>query len=175
MFCGIDPSQRNVGLCFRKSGAQSWFHQIQPETDILSSGREIQQKLLQYFRLYQPTVFALEKQMPNATITGPLLFYIQMVVLGTIHEYTKEPKLVWPLPIQLRSYLKKRVGADISSKGTVVAHFKETENYPLRISSHCVEAFYLTRLAEDVLAGVWNYKLSEKELKIVDWKVINGE
>lgn len=175
MIVGIDPAQRNVGLCFRDKGVQPVFRIIQPDSDILASGLEIRETLQEFFKQFRPTTFVIEKQMPNATRTGPLLFYIQMMVLEAIRLYNPDPQLVWPLPVQLRSYLHHKVGADIKSKGSVVAHFKKTEAFEGRISSHCVEAFYLTRLAEEVLAKTWVYNLSEKELPIVSWKVINGK
>jgi len=99
-----------------------------------------------------------------------------MVVLSCIkqHRPTQEMSLVMPLPIQLKSYITKMHGIDTTSKSSIVAGFKKQMDWSKRISSHKVDAYYLTRLAEDVLLGRWRYKLPSKETNLFAGTILNG-
>jgi hypothetical protein len=85
-------------------------------------------------------------------------------MLELLHDMIQPTTWVMPLPKQLKSYLTKMHGIDTANKSSIVKHFKLTEGHPGRISSHLVEAYYLTRLAQDVLRGTWRYNLPSKEL-----------
>jgi len=106
-----------------------------------------------------------------------LMFYIQMICLGVIESrfVALDPRLVMPLPVQLKSYMRKVYDVNITSKSTIVKSFKEQCGYEGRISQHKVEAWFLARLGEDVCTGMFKYKLPSREAPLVSWRIINHE
>lgn len=123
--------------------------------------------------LTKDTVISMEKQVLSGH-SSPLMFYVQMTVYELLYSMGCE-SIINPLPIQLKSFIKRFEGGAIGSKSDIVNSFKEKYGRKMgigRISSHCVDAFYLVRLAEETLAGNWSYALSVKELKLHPWKVI---
>lgn len=183
---GIDPSQRHTGLCFmnRKDSSEPSlrFHEIKTDgLDVLSSKLKIYDDLHQWmnnldkeFPIKKNVIFAVEKQLSVGGHTSPLLFYIQMSILEVIKERDSDPVLIMPLPIQLKSYMKRRHGVDITNATTIVRDFKMKNNFSGRISQHCVDGFYMALLGKDVFEGSHTYKLPSKEFRLTPWEIKNG-
>lgn len=187
---GVDPSQRHTGLVALSTvvGSTPRFSEIQPKDSILASGLQIKAEFIAWVRLMKVTfpgedlIFSIEKQLPVGGQTSALQFYIQLCVLEGIGQFInteKRQEVVMPLPVQLRSYMRKRHNVDITSASSGVASFKDQyKNEPwmvglTRISQHKVDAFYLAKLAEDVMAGYWKYKLPSRDLRVVPWGILN--
>jgi len=180
---GIDPSQRHTGLAELCYGSTPVFHEIQPKGDVLSSGRQIEAELDNFLANHaEPgTLYGIEKQLSVGGQTSSLMFYIQMVVLDTIgrfhvEKFQVDPVFVMPLPVQLKSYMKKRHGFDTAKPSTIVQSFKEKyEKTPWangRISQHKVDAFMVGQLALDVMEGSWSYPLPSRESALIPWKIV---
>lgn len=178
---GIDPSQRHTGLCLRDttvSGAPR-FYEIQPkEKELYASLKTLQEELSCFLKAFvQPippdqVAICIEKQ-GYAGHSAQTLFCAEMFIIDTIKtSLGKMPKFLSPIPVQLESYLKKVEGLDICSKKSIVDGYKALHGQG-RISSHLVEAFYLTKLAEAVLAKSWRYNLSSNEIPRYPWPTIN--
>ena len=177
-FIGIDPSQRHTGLCVLRNSGPSFF-EIQPDQpnilecmDQLSN--EFSSWLCQNYRTGDQ--ICIERQLSMGGQMSSLMFLVQMVVLSCIkrHAPLQEMRLVMPLPIQLKSYMSKVHGIDTKKKSYIVAAFKEQLSWSERISSHKVEAYYLARLAEDVLLGRWQYKIPSRETNLFEGTILNG-
>lgn len=175
MILGVDPGLRHVGLCVLTDAGPT-FWEIKPtEPDVLTSLREIGRKLEAWRATNSPTVMCLERQLSVGGQSSALMYAVQMKVAEALEIDDPELKVVMPLPSQLRSYIKKVHGGDISSARATVEHFRQTQGWKTRISQHCVDAYYLCRLAQDVLAGRWEYKLPSKELAIFSGVILNGK
>jgi len=179
---GIDPSQRHTGLASLCSGSVPVFHEIQPTTDILTSGRQIEQELTLFLskEATPDTFYSVEKQLSVGGQSSSLMFYVQMVVLNTVgrfvqENFKKEPVFVMPLPIQLKSYMKKVHGFDISKPSTIVQSWKKKHSGAPwaqgRISQHKVDAFMVAELALDVMKGSFSYKKPQKEAPLIPWEI----
>lgn len=81
------------------------------------------------------------------------------------------------MPIQLHSYIQKKFGISTKTKSSIVKGFKDLikADPRLRVSQHCADAYFLARLAKDVIEGNWRYNLPSKESPLVPWKIINGD
>jgi len=178
-FIGIDPSQRHTGLCLLEEAGPS-FWEISPKHDnVLDCLDQTTDELASWLARNsgKDTLICIERQMSKGGQMAPLMYCVQMVVISTIkrHRPLMDLELVLPLPIQLKSYMTKIHGLDISSKSTIVAGFREKLSWEPRISSHKVDAYYLAQLAKDVFLGSWQYKLPSKEAKLFAGTVINGD
>jgi len=180
-FIGIDPSLRHTGLCFFLDGVEPQFYEIKTGHDVLSSVAIIRELFGSFLKAHvihpvkeEYPIFAMEKQLSVGGHSSSLMFHIQMIILEEIFKRYSMPCLVFPLPVQLTSWMRKH-GIDTTSAGSIVKHFKRTENHPKRISQHCVDAYYLTRLAAEVLKGEFYYKLPSKEMALIPWKIRNGD
>jgi hypothetical protein len=176
-FVGIDPSLRHTGLCLRE-GAEFLFDEIKTEgEDVLTASKTIRARFRDFIKKNnaQDAVFCQEKQLSVGGQSSSLMFHCQMNMLEVIKEQGQNPKLVMPLPIQLQSYVKKRHGAPAADGRPYVEHFKRTMYRPQRISIHCVDAYYLTRLGEDVIEGTWRYPLPSNEQALIPWGILNGD
>lgn len=175
-YVGIDPGQRHTGLCFLTEAGPE-FHEIKPENeDILSCLTKVRADLTKwlYDKGSNPTLIAIERQLSVGGQSSSLLFAVQMTILDVVTRFSGMPAtLVMPLPIQLQSYIKKRHGGDISSARATVEHFRQQLKWERRISQHCVDAYYLARLAKDVHEGTWEYKLPSKEAKLFPGVILN--
>lgn len=178
MILGIDPSQRHTGLCLLRETGPT-FHEIQTEgLDVLSSAKKVKQELHDW--LYQNCdpehieAFAPEKQLSVGGQSSSLMFFMQMAILEEIGNIRQNPCLIMPLPIQLQSYVKKKYHAPVSGRD-YVDFFKKSTGYRGRISIHCVDAYYLAKLAQDVLGGSWRYKKPSKEADLTPWEITNGD
>jgi len=181
-FLGVDPSQRHTGLCLYEQGAESIFFEIKPQAqDLITSTDELRQNLrrarvslgVDTSRL----VCSMEKQLSAGAHTAALMFHVQMVVLEELRDWMlpRDLVLVMPLPIQLKSYMKKVHEVDTKNATSIVQSFRKIHGFEGRISQHCVDAWFLVRMAEDVLAGRWTYKLPSKERPLFPWRTVNGE
>lgn len=176
MFLGVDPSQRHTGLCLRGAGLLA-FDEIKTEgMDMLSSARYIRQRFIAFVRQHnaENATYAIEKQLSVGGQSSSLQFFVQMNVLEAVRYLNPEPTLVFPLPIQLQSYVKKVQNVPSHKGREYVAFCKKQIGHPGRLSEHCVDAYYLTRLAEDVMARRWWYKLPESEAAVIPWRIENG-
>lgn len=175
---GIDPGQRHTGLCLLTE-AGPVFHEIRTgEEDVLTSLRTIRAELISWRMTHSlhagNTTFAMEKQLSVGGQSSSLMFAVQMTILDVITP-SDGIKIVSPLPIQLVSYLKKVHNIDTTSASSIVKSFQTQLNWKKRISQHCVDAYYLARLAQDVLAGKWEYKLPSNEQKLFPGTTLNGK
>ena len=178
-FIGIDPSQRHTGLCLL-TGTEPSFYEIQPKHDnILDCLEQNSEELASWLcrNYHSGDLICIERQMSTGGQMSPLLFCVQMGVLSTIkhHAPSQEMKICLPMPIQLKSYMKKVHYLDIKNKTTIVAGFREAMDWKSRISSHKVDAYYLARLAKDVSLGSWRYTKPSKEAKLFAGTTLNGD
>lgn len=175
---GIDPSERNTGLALYERGAGVVFTEIAPkEVDVLSAVLHLQRDLREYCAkrgIGPHTLVSIEKMVLSGH-SSTLLFYVQMAVLEVLAE-RGITHMLHPLPIQLHSFIKKFEKGSIGSKTEIVASFREKYGKKLgtkRLSSHCVDAFYLLRLAQEVCRGSWEYNLPSKEVRLFPWTLVN--
>jgi len=178
MILGIDPAQRHTGMCLLKTDSTYLFHEIKTTEDVLSSTRQIKKEMVEWTRdncsSPESLTYSLERQLSVGGYTSALQYHFQVTVLeGIAYLSGNYARLVFPLPIQLKSYIKK-LGGDIKSPSTIVRSFKKLTGYKGRISQHCVDGYYLARLAEDVILGKFQYKLPSKDYKIVPWEIMHG-
>lgn len=177
---GIDPSQRHTGLALRDTAARGGpcFYEIQPkERELFASLKSLQEELLRFLETFvicpKDQLFVCIEKQGYAGHSAQTLFTVEMFIVDSIRAFLgRPPNFLSPIPIQLESYLKKVEGIDITSKSSIVKAYKATYGQG-RISSHLVEAFYLTRLAEAVLDKRWRYNLSENEIPRYPWPTIN--
>lgn len=177
-FIGIDPSQRHTGLCILRDSGPSFF-EIQPTQDnILESMDYLADEFSSWLaqNCGSDDQICIERQLSMGGQSSSLMFLVQMVVLSCIkrHAPLEEMRLVMPLPIQLKSYITKMHGIDTKNKSNIVAGFKKQLGWTKRISSHRVEAYYLAKLAEDVLLGRWQYKIPSRETNLFEGTILNG-
>jgi len=177
-FLGIDPAMRHTGLClYQETGPK--FSQIDTETsrDFLSSARhlkaEFRKKLTPLAGKVHDVV--MERQLSVGGSSSSLQFHTQMILLDLIDEILKPERIYLPLPTQLISYMRKRHKVDTSNASSIVRCFREQTNWPKRISQHCVDGYYLTRLGRDVAAGNWQYAMPSKETDLIPGKISNGQ
>lgn len=184
---GIDPSQRNTGLALLdedQAGACPTFYEIKTRgTDLLTSVRKIREEFAAFVEAnteLDDVAFSMEKVVVSGH-SSQLLFYVQMALFEVIQgRFVQcEPILINPLPVQLRSYIWHRYRIKLvgTQKGVVVNGFKEKYGKAWgiqRISSHCVEAFFLAKMGLEVLAHEWDYNAPQREPKLVPWNVIYG-
>lgn len=174
MFIGIDPSQRNTGICVLGED-----HHVADRYDIttgtmsiLDSAALLRLKIGVLFKKYPDATYGIEKMMPSARC-GALLFYMQMVILEEFQAHTSR-RLVHLLPVQLKSYMQKRYAFIPKDKTSIVNKAKELSGVTGRMSSHQADAYFLARACEEVIAGRYEYALSKVELKLFSWSVLNG-
>jgi len=177
-FIGIDPSQRHTGLCVLRDSGPSFF-EIQPKQDNILECMEYLAEEFSSFLAENSgieTMICVERQLSVGGQSSSLMFLVQMLILNCIkkHRPTQKMELVMPLPIQLKSYITKMHGIETKSKSSIVAGFRKQMDWQKRISSHRVEAYYLAKLAKDVLLGRWQYKLPSRETNLFEGTIING-
>lgn len=172
---GIDPSQRHTGICVLGEGLeiQASFDIKTEGLTILDSGVFLRSELAKLFARYPDALFSVEKMMPTAR-SGALLFYVQMLLMEELLKVSSTPRLVHPLPIQLKSYMQKEFKFVPKNKVDIVNAAKYHSGYVGRMSSHMADAYFLGRLAHSVVTGGFKYALSAKELPLSNWKIING-
>lgn len=193
LLIGIDPSQRHTGICVIVDGGEPIFHEIAPSLEecpvlldsLLYLRRETRNFLATYFDRSQSSttevLLGMEKQVGGGNMSMTL-FSAQMTIWGVFQAFLPPNSilLVNPLPIQLKSYMRKRFGVDLENKSAIVESFKKqygtSHNVDLkRISSHKVEAWYLTQMAKEVKNGTWAYTPPSKEKPLVTWKTLYGQ
>lgn len=174
MFIGIDPSQRHTGICvLSKSLEVVSLSEIKTgDMPVLESIVYIRNEMRKVCKVYPTAVYSMEKMMPQAT-NGALLYCVQMAILEVLGDSTSK-QLVHPLPIQLKSYMKKLLGQVPPNKTAIVEGFKAATLYKGRVSSHCADGYFLARMAEEVVNKRFKYNLSKVELPLMTWGVIDG-
>ena len=172
---GIDPALRHVGLAVVEDGKEPVFHEIKAKGDVLTAAAVVQRGLLEFFGFHGPfDLWCIEKQLSVGGRSSALMFYMQMLTARCIERIDRNPRMVAPLPVQLQSYIRKRHGIPADPASQMVRGFQEQFNYQRRISQHCVDAFFLTELGKDVLAGEWYYKPPSKEQPLFPWEIEHG-
>lgn len=181
MILGIDPSLRHTGLCLLSEGTIHFiFREIKStQPSMLLAVQEIRRGVRQFLLDHDALgcrCFSIEKQLSVGGHTSSTQFYVQMAVLETVRVLLAgdEPVLIMPMPVQLRSYVQKVEKAPAYGGRSYVDFFREKYNHPQRISEHCVDAFFLAKLALDVTSKRWYYKLPEKEAPLHPWRTHNG-
>lgn len=175
MIIGIDPSQRHTGVCILGEDLKiSKAYDIKTgDLSILDSVNHLRLGLRDLFKEHPTATYSVEKMMPSAR-SGALLFYVQMALLEELVLSNPAPKLVHPLPIQLKSFMIKKFGFDPGTKTAIVEAAKKHTGYVGRMSSHMADAYFLARMADAVINHRYSYPLSKVELQLFTWKVING-
>lgn len=182
---GIDPSQRHTGLALldeQVEGGAPLFFEIETRgTDLLTSVQRIRREFASFVSEHiekDNVAFSMEKMVASG-FSSQLLFYVQMALFEEIQKcYPKsEPILINPLPVQLKSYMRRRFQINPEKKSTIVNGFKE--KCPVaskfgRVSSHLVEAYFLARMGIEVLEHRWEYTRPQRELPLVPWEVNYG-
>lgn len=144
--------------------------------DLTTAGRFIKDKLrpiLTPMKGKVPTL-CFERQLSVGAEASAMQFAAQMMLLDFILDIVEPTNILMPLPTQLKSYIKKVHHGDTSNKTGIVRTYTDSHAHKGRISSHCVEAYYLCRLARDVLDGRWRYNLPSKETALIPGTIING-
>lgn len=186
MIVGIDPSQRHTGLCaWNPETDEKTFDQIDTgKSDLLTSLHLLRVGLRRFLWRMEPrpSLFGVERMVTGGQ-TSPLLFAVQMTVFEEILTHYADPGRDWPdtdsfklpqfvhpYPVQLKSYMRKVHGVDVIAKSSIVQSFREEFDYG-RISSHKVEAYYLARIAHDVVSGTWNFHQKSAGPKVFPWEI----
>jgi len=177
---GIDPSQRHTGLAFLEPGGQPVLHHFNyPEISVLEAGVKLKQDLVSVLHAYTPfDVICVEKQLSVGGQMSSLMFYMQMMVLEALSKVAASApgmKMVMPLPVQLKSYMKHHLEFDIAKKSTIVASYKKKYQYSKRISSHEVDAHCLAMFGISVLLGTWGYKKPSRESLVHPFEMSYGQ
>lgn len=178
---GIDPSERHTGLALLEKGRRPIFAEITTGTlctiEAISLIRtDLSRFWTENIDVEDELCLSVEKQLPVGGQSSALLFYVYMTVLEVAYTVgSGNFHFVSPLPNQLKAYIRDVHGIDAHGhKSSIVQGWQKKYNYQKRISSHRVEAWFLARLARDVLEGRWTYKLPSKEAPLVPWRTTNG-
>lgn len=183
---GVDPSQRHTGLCLMDETLSTVpvFYEIQTRgSDLLTSIQKIRKEFTNWLdenTELDDVVFSMEK-MPSGARGHQVLLPVQLALFEVVQSryLLQQPLLVNPLPVQLKSYMWHRfkIKSQTANKSEIVKAFRDQfgNAYGVgRISSHCVEAFFLTKMAVEVLQHTWSYNKPEKELRLHPWEVLYG-
>lgn len=175
---GIDPAIRHSGLCLLRPGAEPQFRQVNTDTneDMVTSIRIMR---TEFTRIFAPMkgkvpVLAMERQLSAGAESSASQYLAQTLLLDLALEIIEPQYVVMPLPIQLKSYARKQLGFTTATNAQIVRSFKELTGYQGRISQHKVDAWLACRLALDVLAGKWEYKLPSKDVQPIPGIITNG-
>lgn len=177
---GIDPSKRHTGLCLLNETVPR-FNEIRTnDVDVLTAAGMVHTGVQHFLAGLDPacTTVCPERQLSVGGQSSSILFSIQLKVLEAIQNWDPNHKcqFVFPLPTQLNSYRIHQHGfVNKESDSAQVARFKATTGFQGRLSIHCVDAYYLSLLAKDVLQGIWKYKIPANEPPITPWIIQNGE
>lgn len=182
IFLGVDPGLRKTGLARYEEGQPIEFQEISTNaSNLLGETAEIRAGFRNWLNSKdgRPFWFTMERQLSTGGESAALMFHVQMLLLEEFEDWTQqqiyEPKVSLPLPVQLRSYMKRRWNVDLTNGTSVVKSYKEITKRPGRISKHCVDAFFLTQMGKDIFSGNFHYKLPTKELTLVPWEILNGQ
>lgn len=199
---GIDPSLRHTGLALdRGPGQPPVYHEIKTGSiPVVEAVRFIRAELTEWLcglgldremeQLRHPVrppgkariVWALEQQMAQADVNGWLMLTVQVAVCEVIQaQSVGQVQMVAPYPNQLKAYIRRAHGVNPRTKSEIrygqrriLRERVKSGEVPL-VSSHKAEAWFLTQLARDVLAGRWSYKQSPVKVKVFPWQIIRGE
>lgn len=173
---GLDPGQRHVGLCLLPlGGGPPLFNEVTTDkADIYTSGVIIDTGLRQWFSsLPRPDLVSIERQ-GSAGASSQLMFLMMYIALRVVYETWPGIDITSPLPNQLKSYARHKYNIMDLSKSGLVKGYKSINKTAARISSHKVDAWFLARLGQDVLAGTWKYKQPANELPLTPKAILYG-
>jgi len=153
---GLDLAFRNSGFCLIDDvGNVEQLSLLKTEGDLVKVLSIIRPLLREY--LSNPLLKGVSLERPiNTSVSGPLLTVIQVMALEVITESGFDGFFVNPLPIQLRSYLKRFRCINPESKKAVVSAFVR-DTGRLKVSDHEADAYYLAQFARAVFNGHWAY------------------
>ena len=179
IFIGIDPSQRHTGICIMRTPEDYVLSQIDTtvKDDLATSVKIIRRELRK--GLFGDTeipfdqyAFGIERMIPGA-MTSPLMFAVQTIVYDEILDFFGEyvPSFTTPYPVQLKAYMSRHHGVDIKNKKTgIIQGYKRITGDEARVSSHRAEAYFLARMAQDVIEGRWSFKQKPQKLRMFPWE-----
>lgn len=115
--------------------------------------------------------WGVERQMPQGDVNGWLMMVAMLAIFQVIEEVSRdEVTMVAPYPNQLKSYIRQVHSVPIGSKQQIRrGHSKLTKGK--LVSSHKAEAWFLARMAQDVLDGRWSFDQSATRPKLAPWKL----
>lgn len=184
---GIDPSLRHTGLVLDRRDQPPVYHEIKTAgvsvTEALGDIRRAFWSWLSALGLdREPVVWAMERQLAQGDVNGWLMMLTQCAVCEVIYGASVgEVQMVAPYPNQLKAYIKRMHGIATRSKTEIrYGHRKiirarvQSADVSL-VSSHKAEAWFLTQMARDVLAGRWSYQQTAVKVRVFPWPIIRGE
>jgi hypothetical protein len=178
---GIDPGQRRTGICLNDHGRIRFTDIRTDDETILESGMIVAENLHEYLlnpAIPLPATIAVEKQLSAGAESSALMFHMQMIILAEIRKVYGlkggDMTFISPLPVQLKSYMKKTHGVATATDTGIVRSATELSKTKERISSHKAIAYFLTRFAEDVIQNGHTYKLPTREPRLHTWKLTGG-
>ncbi len=200
VYIGVDPSLRHTGLCLIRGAEDPVFSQIDTKKlDLTSSIQQIQMDLtffldeeLGYPTKEQQIYWCIEKQIPVGASMSSMMYTIQAVILSTIYDWYRnnwpkkyldagiegrDLKFIMPAPSQLRKYLRDVHEAPVKKAKDTKAFFIEQTGYKGVISEHKIDAYYMAKLGQDVIAGNFSYPMNvgkKKTTPLLPWAILNG-
>jgi len=181
---GIDPAKNHTGLALLdQSGRFLKFEQFngKGEPDILAATKLVAQSFAAYLRKVAPagrTLYCMEKQLSVGGQMSALQFYVQMRLLEEIDFHDARACLVFPLPVQLKSYMRRRYGVlntGVASERVQAVRKRVSPDPPVgRISQHKADGWFAARLGWEVVKGTWSYKPPSKEQKLTNLRILYG-
>ena len=179
---GIDPSLRHTGLALHREGEADVYYEIKTDNlSVLASQEVIREELADGVRGLlgrdltgsRRVVWSIERQLPQGAVNGWLTMVAMLTVCAAIDNLSLpgQPAMVAPYPNQLKSYIKKVHGVSTGTKNLIRQGHKKITGGKL-VSSHKAEAWFLTRMAKDVLNGKWTYGQSPTAPRLFSWPII---
>lgn len=178
---GCDPSIRHTGLCFLRGAEAPVYHEIQTgKLDVTEANRELRLQMEGFLQDYTDTakdfelVLGIERQMAQAAVNGWLMMVSMVAVCEAVQDRFPEVRLVAPYPNQLKAYISGRYRVKTGTK-TQIRNGHRKLNGGKLVSSHKAEAWFLAKMAGDVLAGNWSYNQSPTKPDVFPWPIMRGE
>lgn len=182
IYLGIDPGLRHTGICVLKEESSPLFHEVKTDSglDVLTTLHLLRRGLIDFLweKVTVPhslIMTGMERQLSVGGQASSMMYAAQMTILEVLCKDMAQKVLVFPLPIQLISYVKKVHGVDPTSASTMVKAYVKMTGHQGRISQHCVDAYFLARMAKDVYEGKWRYKLPSKEIAPFPGTILHGD
>lgn len=183
---GIDPSLRHTGLCLDRGTEPPVYHEIKTgRAPVVEAMGDIRRSLASWFREQgvdrEPAIWAVERQLAQGDVNGWLMMLAQVAVCEAIlEEAVGAVQMVAPYPNQLKAYISRIHGVKTDSKTQIrlgqreiMRRRSQSGEAPL-VSSHKAEAWFLTQMARDVLAGRWSYMQSPVKVRVFPWPIVRG-
>lgn len=174
---GIDPSRRNTGIAIRRDGVVS-FDQIRCRSQcIVEDMRFIRKEIRRVIKndFSSPKIrLCFERQLSVGAYSSSLMFLFQEVLLEELYFGLKDfdVTFIYPLPNQLRSFLKK-TDRPFKNDTDIVAACKNETKETSRVSIHKADAYFLMELGVAVQEGIFKYKIPTSDPVSVPWRILN--